>query len=368
MNPAISTYLDALRIIATGVVLFGHALAWHSLAHDAVILFFVLSGYLISYTATERDLTGTQYAINRIARISTVAIPAVILTVLADSYVRPLWPQGTSEFAPLDHMAKSLAVCLSMTSYVWDNSYPCFSNGPYWSLTYEVWYYVLFGAVFYPKKPRAKIIAGSAVLLIMGPKIAALLPCWLAGVAAYHIQKRWRPQPALGLLFAGLPLVVYYVMLRFPLYEFTAIQVIGPLSVATGYMFYFSNAFLLDWLTSLLIAAHILGMIGVCSAIARSQVTIAAIIRTIAGTTFSIYIFTTPLLKLLAALLPAWVYVSGHDNIQVQISLIAAGVAMALSTVTEKQKDKARTFLNWLTSRIRYWTFARQSARNPIDF
>lgn len=364
MNPAISTYLDALRIIAAGVVLFGHALAWRSLAHDAVILFFVLSGYLIAYTATERDLTGAQYAINRIARIATVAIPAVVITVLIDSYVRPLWPQGTPAFAPLDEMAKSLAVCLTMTSYIWDNSYPCFSNGPYWSLTYEVWYYVFFAAVFYPRDRRTKIIAGSAVLFIMGPKIAALMPCWLAGVAAYHIQKRWRPQPTLGLLFAGVPLVIYVVMLRFPLYEFTAIQVLGPLSVATGYMFYFSNAFLLDWLISLLIAIHVIGMIGVCGSITRPQATVSAIIKAAAGTTFSVYIYTTPLIKLVAALLPAWAYVSGYNNIQVQISLIAAGIAVALSSVTEKQKDKARTFLTWLTGRGRYGAVARPSTQD----
>lgn len=350
MPPALSTYLDALRVLAAGTVLFGHALGWGTLAHDAVILFFVLSGYLIAYTANERDLTGTQYAVNRVARIATVALPAIVLGIAVDIYVRPLWPQGWPDFAPLDRMATSIGVCLTMTSYVWDNSYPCFSNGPYWSLTYEVWYYLLFGAAFYPKSARTRIVAGGAVLLLMGPKIAALLPCWLAGLVAYYIQKRWRPGVVSGSLFAIVPIIIYAAMLNFPLNEFVAIDVIGPVSIATGYMFHFSNAFLLDWFTAILFAAHILGGIGVLGGVRHPHEKLARPVKYFAGMTFSIYLFSAPLIKLVSAFLPVWAYHLPGPGLPLLVSVAAAGLAMAFSVVTEQQKDKARVFLNWLLS------------------
>ncbi len=360
MNPAISAYLDALRVIAAGTVLFGHALGWRTLPHDAVILFFVLSGYLISYTAAERDQTGSQYAINRIARIATVAVPAIILGILVDIYVRPLWPHGWPDFTPLDQMAKTVAICMTMTSYVWDNSYPCFSNAPYWSLTYEVWYYALFGVVFYPKSRKTRLLAGGVALILMGPKIAALLPCWLAGVATFHIQRSWRPSRSFGLLLAGTTLAIFVLMQIFPLYEFTAMQIVGSLSIATGYQFYSSNAFPLDWLTAGLFATNMLGMIGVLSA--TSHLPGTSVARIFAGATFSIYLFSAPLTKLVSALLPAWAYqLPGRHGLPAAISLVVLGLAMTLSLITERQKDKARAFLNWLVSRSRDRVATRRS-------
>ncbi|MGL4264025.1 MAG: acyltransferase family protein [Afipia sp.] len=361
MNPAISTYLDALRVIAAGAVLFGHALGWRTLPHDAVILFFVLSGYLISYTAAERDLTGCRYAINRTARIATVAIPAIVLGILVDIYVRPVWPPNWPDFAPLDQMAKTVGICLTMTGYVWDSSYPCFSNAPYWSLTYEVWYYVLFGVVFYPRSRKTKLLAGSAVLLLMGPKIAALLSCWLAGVAIHRIQTSWRPSRSLGLLLAGATFAIFLLMQIFPLYEFTALQIVGPLSIATGYQFYMSNAFPLDWLTAGLFAVHMLGMIGVLNAAPQPRGT--AVVKIFAGATFSIYLFAAPLTKLVSALLPVWAYhLPGRHSLPVMIAVVVLGLAMALSVVTEKRKGKARAFLNRLLNQYRHLLTARQSA------
>ncbi|UUZ51422.1 hypothetical protein LP420_19440 [Massilia sp. B-10] len=50
---------------------------------------------------------------------------------------------------------------------------------PYWSLGFEVWYYVLFGVMVYARGLR-RVLLGGLVLLIMGPKLWLLLPVWLA--------------------------------------------------------------------------------------------------------------------------------------------------------------------------------------------
>ena len=59
-------------------------------------------------------------------------------------------------------------------------------NIPFWSLNYEAWYYVLFGAALFLRGWR-RTIAVVAAALLAGPKIV-LLPFWLMGLLAW----RWR--------------------------------------------------------------------------------------------------------------------------------------------------------------------------------
>ena len=61
------------------------------LAHTAVIVFFVLSGFVISWAA-ERDGTAREYILNRASRIYSVALPALALTWLTDNYLLLHYP------------------------------------------------------------------------------------------------------------------------------------------------------------------------------------------------------------------------------------------------------------------------------------
>ena len=92
MKRGFSVYLDAVRVVAC-LIVFAHHLAlnfgcykpaasgcgtlgwlipFHA-GHSAVVVFFVLSGYVISYVASERETTLQQYALSRCARIYSVA-------------------------------------------------------------------------------------------------------------------------------------------------------------------------------------------------------------------------------------------------------------------------------------------------------
>lgn len=89
-----STYLDLLRLLAALAVFLGHAsfpeFTGHTirmpdqLPHEAVIVFFVLSGYVISYVAQEREARAGSFFVSRAARIYSVAIPALIITLVVD--------------------------------------------------------------------------------------------------------------------------------------------------------------------------------------------------------------------------------------------------------------------------------------------
>jgi peptidoglycan/LPS O-acetylase OafA/YrhL len=96
ISPRLSTYLDLLRFAAAMIVLLSHlaytrftdgaylAIREFNLGSDAVVVFFVLSGFVIAHTAKAKDGTIGQYFFNRATRIYSVAIPAILLTFILD--------------------------------------------------------------------------------------------------------------------------------------------------------------------------------------------------------------------------------------------------------------------------------------------
>ncbi|HEV7881850.1 acyltransferase family protein, partial [Bradyrhizobium sp.] len=75
-----SLYLDILRILAALTVLIDHASAVFDIrwfggsGHHAVIVFFVLSGYMIAHAAHQPGVDLRTYAQHRAARILSVAL------------------------------------------------------------------------------------------------------------------------------------------------------------------------------------------------------------------------------------------------------------------------------------------------------
>lgn len=185
----LSVYLDALRFGAAMLVLFGHA-RLHAfgagaipggldakivsliggLAHAGVIVFFVVSGYLVGGKLINAVEPGARfaanYAIDRISRIYTVAIPALIFGFLVSAtldqvfgYAFKLTP-GACEPAFLDLIPGVLLLHQSFSTNI------CF-NGPVWSLHYEVYYYALFGALSVAAlATEAKLRWGAVILAV----------------------------------------------------------------------------------------------------------------------------------------------------------------------------------------------------------
>jgi peptidoglycan/LPS O-acetylase OafA/YrhL len=170
-----SVYLDLVRFLAALSVVLQHTWWQFSPAdhidfpgHEAVVFFFVLSGYVISYTASRPGMTLATYVQHRIARIVPVAWTALLIGLgLA-------WHKGQDALVPtLANMA-----FLGQSGLGWIEA-P--DNMAYWSLNYEVWYYAIFGAwLFAPPRYRKPLVA--LMMVLAGPKIVMLLPVWLMGV------------------------------------------------------------------------------------------------------------------------------------------------------------------------------------------
>ena len=88
-----SLLLDVVRFGASVMVAVGHvtqrhfSTGWSDLtthAVESVGIFFVLSGFVIRYTTRLKYARIGEYWIDRVSRIYSVVLPAVLFTILAD--------------------------------------------------------------------------------------------------------------------------------------------------------------------------------------------------------------------------------------------------------------------------------------------
>lgn len=193
MDSHFSRYLDltrfgaALLVVLTHYVQNGLAGALPLFGREAVMVFFVLSGYVIAYTTSEKGLSLKQYVVARSARIYAVAIPVLLLCFLLVYLVDPIaaLPDTLRYQARKPYLYVPLHLLFMGELWTLSETPPWLIQ--YWSLNYEVWYYVLFGVLFYLRGAK-RLLLGALVLLVMGYKLWLLLPVWLAGAALY----RWR--------------------------------------------------------------------------------------------------------------------------------------------------------------------------------
>ena len=190
LTPSFSSYLDFLRFGAALTVLLGHmvqdgfALGWIPIAylsHEAVIVFFVMSGYIVYASTVARQGSAADYFIARASRIYSVALPAVVFCVVLSLGLAWIWPAlAAIEPSWRPFSLADIGASLLFLNESWGPPTDLTLNGPYWSLCYEVWYYVLFGIAYFGRgRWRWPLFAIAAA--IAGPAIIVLFPIWLFG-------------------------------------------------------------------------------------------------------------------------------------------------------------------------------------------
>ncbi|GHC71462.1 acyltransferase [Pseudorhodoferax aquiterrae] len=314
VSRGLSVYLDLLRFLAALAVFVLHAsferfsgglpFLWRFaiFGHDAVMLFFVLSGFVIAHVATREAATPGGYAAARLARLWSVCVPALLLTLVVDGIGLRLAPHLYDfSWYGHDHPAARTVASLLFANELWFWSLQPFSNTPYWSVGYEFWYYVLFGTWLFTRG-HARWLACGLVALVMGPKIALLLPVWLAGVWAYRTPLAQRLSPLAAGLLCAATLAGYLAYrdsaLPQDLARFTAQWLGSNAAKPLGW----SANFLADYLVGALVALHFVGARRLLQDDAAVPPGLERAIRTLAGHTFALYLFHNPLLQFFGAL------------------------------------------------------------------
>lgn len=195
-------WIDTLRFVAAFMVLFSHSrndffvaygelplemrglssMLFYTLGrlgHEAVIVFFVLSGFLVGGRGLERIFNGTfkmkDYTIDRTVRIGLPLITAIVLFFFTCLLVG----EHFDWLIALGNLLSLQGICC-----------PALVT-PFWSLSYEVWFYVILAAfaLAVQKKQIGLILLVVCCLAFCFLNIGYLL-IWLIGAVAYLIKPK----------------------------------------------------------------------------------------------------------------------------------------------------------------------------------
>ena len=330
MSPAFSIYLDLLRLGAALLVFVHHAsyasyhgrwlqgLAGHG--HEAVVVFFVLSGYVIAYNREHKDHDWRHYAVQRLSRLWSVALPALALTLLLDAWGRTLLP---ALYADVTGGWERVLASAFFVNEFWVEGWAAGSNIPLWSLSYEAGYYLLFGVLgFAPARWRWPLALACA--LLVGPRLLLLLPAWWLGVFIYRSPRVRLMSVSQGVLLAAVGLAWALLMSLGKVGNlYITWRLLALLPQPLGALLGHSEAFVSDNLIALGVAAHVAGL----SAWLRGRGAPAGLARwaaRLSRATFPIYLFHYPLLQFFAALTTVWPLLAWGGVTVLSLALSAA--------------------------------------------
>ncbi len=182
-----SLFIHLLRSIAAQAVLVGHALSLFKVSpfgirhmqNIGVLVFFILSGVLITYSTIQKKNRSDKYGIksyfmDRFVRIYSGFLPAILLVVILDMIIRHLY--GDSIYI---YTAYSLRTFIGNIFMLQDfpfnhlfnlhtnfsfNSYG--SGRPFWTIAVEWWLYLFFGILVFWKSIKLPVIVKIVVFTI----------------------------------------------------------------------------------------------------------------------------------------------------------------------------------------------------------
>lgn len=189
-----------------------------SLGHQAVMAFFVLSGYFVGSSVVRsmmRSRWSWRWYLNqRLTRLWIVLVPALFIGAALDFTGISLFGSagvygGGDHYAGIvpDAVQAHLGVGTAATNLLFLQGFRATtfgSNGALWSLANEFWYYLAFPLlvlVMVATRHRTRLVAAALLVLaglFVGGSLATYFIVWLAGVGTFLApeipglrQRRW---------------------------------------------------------------------------------------------------------------------------------------------------------------------------------
>jgi peptidoglycan/LPS O-acetylase OafA/YrhL len=348
MNRPFSVYLDLVRFAAAVLVYMWHSnqrfltteiLPVSNYGHSAVIVFFVLSGFVIAFITETKENRLADFAASRISRVYSVAAPALVITVALDAIGRTLYP-AIYQY-PFDQFAVRLLASLLMLNEIWFISITSFSNVPYWSICFEWWYYVTFAMVMFLPARIGWILVIVTALLI-GPKVVLLAPIWWMGVLLY----RWRHLRDLSLSFAWTLAAISVVgLVLFHRHDLMAVAegwleaIVGP---DMTHQLTFAKRVFADYLLGVLVFVNFAAVRRIVEAHGNILMAIAGPVRFFANYTFSLYLLHQPLFLFWAAVVRGDPATSGYWWSVTTLTMLSVGI---IGFFTETRRHGLRALM-----------------------
>jgi len=212
LSSLLSNWLNLLRAISAGLVMVGHIAMIlfanvdnkifryiFGFGHQSLMIFFVLSGFLVSRSAILGVSYGKKgiykYIVDRLIRLYIVLIPALILTSILD-YILLNYLTIPEQYIYIKSRT-GITNFIGNLLFLQEIYFPVFgSNGPLWSLANEFWYYCLFPILI--AIPLASSFVRSVILAVCAMIIFSILPVpiikyfvvWLIGAGVWLIDRQ----------------------------------------------------------------------------------------------------------------------------------------------------------------------------------
>jgi len=374
MNYSTSDLLDTTRWLAAFAVAFSHArnfllLDWGEVSHPAagyaafyfasgfghisVVIFFVLSGYLVGGKAFEalraQRFSPRRYLVDRLSRLYPPLLLAIALTAVCDCvglaffnalgfYDFPNSFHVTGIFAAIS-ASLSGSVALANLSFLQTIASPTFgSNSPLWSLSNEFWYYLIFPGAVWLLSIRAPALLRYIAALSLLVLATALLPLgmmalgipWLLGALAYLHAREARG---------------WQRMLALVAFLLTICAMRQPTILANQ-----------ELLKDLIVAAVFAGVLWMHG---RPFTHSSRLPATLAGFSYSLYLLHVPVLFLLCAGTLQVLQMSNKlqpslasCGLSVLFVVVVAVLAFLASRLTEARTPAIRQWINGLFERV----------------
>jgi peptidoglycan/LPS O-acetylase OafA/YrhL len=372
LNNAASANLDVIRATAAWAVMWGHLRSlffvrfselehpslfvkilyfFTGFGHQAVVVFFVLSGFLISSSVFKSYAAGTwswrDYTVNRSVRLYIVLIPGLLLGLFWDLAGSSLFASTGLYSHPLRDLSPDIAQNnLTAGNFIGNLLFlqtivcPTFgSNGPLWSLANEFWYYVLFPVSFFVLVAFFRRAIWQAIfLLLLAFTVAVFLHpaklvgflIWLAGCVLVISYSRLRIQTLARLIpYALISFFVFSICL-FAARTGSWGMLGNDLAVGVGFSLFLFGVLQMD--------------IGTRH---------SGPARTFAGFSYSLYVLHFPVLLFIKAWVApplGWQPHTAHVIAGAMIGIAVLGFAWIVSLVTEKRTGAVQ---QWLRGKIR---------------
>ena len=301
---------------------------------EGVAIFFVISGIVIAYVSSEKEHDFRSYIVARLGRLWSVMLPALVLTVILDSSGRAIAPgMYESSVIPawgfnLSSLWNFLSPALFLNKIAFMSAEPG-TNGPFWSLCFEFWYYVLFAIAFYLKGLR-RVVAFVLAAVVAGPGILILFPIWALGLLVYNSVRR--PVGArLNIAFWAMSSLVLVCLMAFK-YKIAAL-IAAAFGISSSSMEIASH--ISHFAVGAICAINIVCYNATGGLRLLRNVRIERLIRYLAARSFSLYLYQAPCLFFFGAITYQMGFSLARLVLVIALSLTAI---LLLAEITETRK------------------------------
>ncbi|WP_323894686.1 acyltransferase family protein [Aeromonas veronii] len=209
-----SSMLDLIRGISSQLIVVGHGISFCGIAvrfhqpnfpwmqNIAVVVFFILSGFVISYSLgrkSHRNEYGfLHYFVDRFVRIYTSFIPVLIFIVVIDLFSQSV-NGGLYKYNEAFNIRTFIYNLFMLQDYPFINVATSFGSArPLWTVAIEWWIYLFVGMLFFAFKNRSKnafvyffivLLSIAPIYNLIGGRGNGLTLYWVYGVMIYYIYK-----------------------------------------------------------------------------------------------------------------------------------------------------------------------------------